>query len=219
MAKGWKKVQEPVQVEKWFERDRAHVALQDAAGNTIIEFWDEDVASLVEDGFLDPRNWGRSLEDYAMHLGVLRKRAKGGYEYLPSKSNPKKRRSKRTSQLDVFAKHQVRIAQQTLRMPDAMVGVMGGMTKEQAREILRRYGISARGNPRRKYSKRAKYRHHRLKSPKKFAKKSFRVIDPGRKGHTKFIVACPKGEWSRKRKRCKVGMQKQARLVEKKRKR
>ena len=38
-------------------------------------------------------------------------------------------------------KHQIKIAKQTLKMPDAMLGVMGGMTKEQAKEILRKYGV------------------------------------------------------------------------------
>lgn len=33
-------------------------------------------------------------------------------------------------------KHQYKIARDTLRMPQPMVGVMGGMTKEQAREVL-----------------------------------------------------------------------------------
>jgi hypothetical protein len=40
--------------------------------------------------------------------------------------------------LDVFEQHALRIARQTVRMPDAMLGVMGGPTKEQARETIRR---------------------------------------------------------------------------------
>jgi len=39
---------------------------------------------------------------------------------------------------DVFLKHQVAIARKTLKMSDAMVGVMGGMTKYEARSILAR---------------------------------------------------------------------------------
>jgi hypothetical protein len=38
---------------------------------------------------------------------------------------------------DPFWSTQVKIAKQTLKMPDAMVGVMGGQTKAEAREILR----------------------------------------------------------------------------------
>ena len=42
---------------------------------------------------------------------------------------------------DIFAKHQIAIAKQTLRMPDEMVRALGGMTKEEAREILRKHGV------------------------------------------------------------------------------
>jgi len=37
-------------------------------------------------------------------------------------------------------KHQQKIARDTLKMPDAMVGVMGGMNKQQARDILKKAG-------------------------------------------------------------------------------
>jgi len=43
--------------------------------------------------------------------------------------------------LSVPDQHQKRIAIQTLKMSDAMVGVMGGMNKEEARNFLRRIGI------------------------------------------------------------------------------
>lgn len=56
----------------WFERDRAHVELRDPAFNeTIIEFWDDDVWQLVEDGFLDPKDWKKSLFDYARYLEII----------------------------------------------------------------------------------------------------------------------------------------------------
>lgn len=41
------------------------------------------------------------------------------------------------AKLDVFQKHQISIARQTLAMSDEMVAVMGGMTKEEALEVLR----------------------------------------------------------------------------------
>ena len=41
-------------------------------------------------------------------------------------------------QLDVFQKHQLRIAKDTLKMPDAILGVIGGMTKSEARVIKAR---------------------------------------------------------------------------------
>ena len=37
--------------------------------------------------------------------------------------------------------HQIQIAKKTIRMPGAMANVMGGMTKEEAREILKKRGI------------------------------------------------------------------------------
>jgi hypothetical protein len=74
--------------------------------------------------------------------------AKAEMEYLlrPSKQNPR--------QLTVPERHQLKIARDTLRMPDAMVGVMGGPTKAQAREIVRRLtGKAPKGNPRKKQRK------------------------------------------------------------------
>jgi hypothetical protein len=63
------------EVDKWFERDRAHVALLNKkTGDTLIDFWDEDVSGLVEDGFLNPRDWHGSLYAYALHLGAIRPR-------------------------------------------------------------------------------------------------------------------------------------------------
>lgn len=43
--------------------------------------------------------------------------------------------------------HQIKIAKQTLRMSDAMARVMGGMTKDEARAILRKHGITVKENP------------------------------------------------------------------------
>lgn len=43
--------------------------------------------------------------------------------------------------MDTATKHQIEIAKKTLRMPDAMAKVMGGMTKEEARELLKKYRI------------------------------------------------------------------------------
>jgi len=63
---------EQTELETWFERDRAYVELRNAQTDaTILEFWDEDVAELVEDGFLNPRDWHGSLYEYAAYLGAL----------------------------------------------------------------------------------------------------------------------------------------------------
>lgn len=62
-------------VDKWFERDRAHVALLNKkTGDTLIDFWDSNISELVEDGFLNPRDWHGSLYAYALHLGAIRPR-------------------------------------------------------------------------------------------------------------------------------------------------
>lgn len=63
---------EQTELQTWFERDRAHVELRNAQTDaTILEFWDEDVSELVEDGFLNPRDWHGSMYEYAAYLGVL----------------------------------------------------------------------------------------------------------------------------------------------------
>lgn len=51
--------------------------------------------------------------------------------------------------LDVPTQHQIKIAKQTLRMSDVMVGVMGGPNKEQSRAILKKHGfrVNEAGNP------------------------------------------------------------------------
>jgi hypothetical protein len=57
-----------------------------------------------------------------------------------------------------------------------------------------------------------RYKRERIAEPKAFDPRSFRVIDPGRPGHTKMIVACPKGFF--RGGRCRVGMKVQAVLRE-----
>jgi hypothetical protein len=67
---------------------------------------------------------------------------------VASKMNPK-RGGKRT--LSVFDKHQLAIARKTLTMHDAALGVMGGPSKAEAREIIKRLtGKAPKENPKRK---------------------------------------------------------------------
>jgi len=40
--------------------------------------------------------------------------------------------------LDIFQKHQLRIAKDTLKMSDTGTLIMGGMTKEEAKDIIRK---------------------------------------------------------------------------------
>lgn len=64
-------------LNKWMERDRAHIALwmKDEDGEQsqelVAEWWDEDVFSLIEDGFLEPRDFHASAFEYAASLGLL----------------------------------------------------------------------------------------------------------------------------------------------------
>jgi hypothetical protein len=73
------------EVHTWFERDRAHVELRDkVTGQTLIEWWDDDVRQAVEDGFLNPRDYHRSAYAYAIDVGIIQKSAfrgpRGGRE-------------------------------------------------------------------------------------------------------------------------------------------
>lgn len=43
---------------------------------------------------------------------------------------------------DIFKTHQVAIAKKTLHLSDAGAAIMGGMTKEEARQVLKRIGWS-----------------------------------------------------------------------------
>ena len=40
--------------------------------------------------------------------------------------------------MDIFDKHQLKIARSTLKMSDVGVRIMGGMTKEEAKEVIHR---------------------------------------------------------------------------------
>lgn len=62
-----------VKVETWFERDRAFVGVRDVkTGEFIIQWWDDDVRQLFEDGFLrSGKDFAQSVLNYAEHLGVL----------------------------------------------------------------------------------------------------------------------------------------------------
>lgn len=64
-----------VTVETWFERDRSHVRIDEKeTGRTLIEWWDQDVQQLFEDGFFERgRRFEQSVLDYGEHLGLLEK--------------------------------------------------------------------------------------------------------------------------------------------------
>ena len=47
-------------------------------------------------------------------------------------------------EINVFDKHQINIARKTLKMSDVGALIMGGMTKEDARDILKKHGIKVK---------------------------------------------------------------------------
>lgn len=62
-----------IELETWFERDRAHVEIHNKkTDKTIYELWDDDVRQAVEDGFLNPKDWKGSMIEYAKHLGIIK---------------------------------------------------------------------------------------------------------------------------------------------------
>jgi hypothetical protein len=50
--------------------------------------------------------------------------------------------------MDVPEKHQLNIARKTLKMNDVFARIMGGMTKEEAREIIARHEAKQKENDR-----------------------------------------------------------------------
>lgn len=47
----------------------------------------------------------------------------------------------KTKEMNPFDYHQITIAKKTLKMNDVGILIMGGMNKQEAREILKRHGI------------------------------------------------------------------------------
>ena len=60
-------------------------------------------------------------------------KAKAASEFKPAKE---------LVSLSVFEKHQKQIAIKTLKMSDVGANIMGGMTKKEARDFLRKIGYS-----------------------------------------------------------------------------
>ena len=60
------------EIHTWFERDNKQVELRNKkTQETILDWNDEGVDEMVEDGFLDPKDWHRSAYEYAETMGVL----------------------------------------------------------------------------------------------------------------------------------------------------
>lgn len=57
----------------WFERDRAHIELRDENDDTIIEWWDEEVEEMFEDGFFSRHAFalGTLIRPHVLHQNVV----------------------------------------------------------------------------------------------------------------------------------------------------
>ena len=53
----------------------------------------------------------------------------------------------------------------------------------------------------------ANFTRHRQREPRTCAKGSFRTI---KRGKTRIVVCCPRGKWSKRSRRCRVGMRAQS---------
>ncbi len=81
------------------------------------------------------------------------------------------------SYLSVPEQHRLKIAYQTLRYSDAGARIMGGMTKAEARDVIKRLtGRTVKENPRRRKSKRAISR--KSTRGKRKSARNGRAIDP-----------------------------------------
>lgn len=64
---------EDIEFHKWFERDRAHIEIRHKeTQETILEFWDDSVREMIEDGFISPKDYKGTLIKYAIQMSFLK---------------------------------------------------------------------------------------------------------------------------------------------------
>lgn len=63
----------PFVVHTWFERDRMSIWVEDANGENVAEWWDEEVVQMFEDGFFDSNAFimGRLIRPHLLGESVL----------------------------------------------------------------------------------------------------------------------------------------------------
>lgn len=73
-----------LEISQWHERDRNHVSAQTPGGKSVGDWWDEDVHSMVEDGFFKVSGpFGRggvdpsSVKEYLASVGACREGTPG----------------------------------------------------------------------------------------------------------------------------------------------
>jgi len=112
--------------------------------------------------------------------------------FYEKKENPKplKKKKSSSSSLSVPHRHQLKIARSTLKMSDAGALIMGGMTKQEAREVIKKLtGKTPKENPKKKTF--VKYTHNSIvlyKFPLPLKDILFGIIKLPSKDHTKYVV-------------------------------
>jgi hypothetical protein len=64
----------PFIIHTWFERNRSNIWVEDANGENIAEWWDEEVQEMFEDGFFNPEDYN-SIIKYLISIGVIKNKS------------------------------------------------------------------------------------------------------------------------------------------------
>jgi hypothetical protein len=115
-------------------------AKEEHGENDEVESDDEKSKEDVLLGF-KPMNVGDGMEDEEEPEQVKEPEEEEKVDETSINSVSEASKEDQLKQTDPATWHQIQIAKKTIRMPDAMANVMGGMTKDQAREILRKRGM------------------------------------------------------------------------------
>lgn len=79
-----KKFKAPFIVHTWTERDRANVWVEDNNGKVVAKYQDEELLSMVEDGFFkNGSRFGESVISYLVDSGVIKaEKMWNGFKYV-----------------------------------------------------------------------------------------------------------------------------------------
>ncbi len=105
-------------------------------------------------------------------------------------------------ELSVPEKHQLRIARDSFKYTPGMLRVVGGPSHAEAREIIYRLTGKYPNSPNRRRFRHIKIRQGRNPIPRGIDPRSIRTV---RRGSTRIRIGCPKGKYSARRRRCRVG--------------
>jgi hypothetical protein len=114
----------------------------DTSGGSVWDFWrhngfsdaDAQIMSYLKDGKISLQESMSVADEKGLAQSIVN-------TPRPETGLVKEDNEKDIKDRDPASWHQIQIAKKTLKMPGAMAGVMGGMSKEEAKEILRKRGI------------------------------------------------------------------------------